>query len=192
MRSRNSRCVSPDPPPRPVAGDGGADLLLQDAPRPAQLAQAVEVGERRHVGIGRVPRIPVAAGRVPGVRRRPHQGQQHAAHQHLRVPALRGDADVEPRRRLRRGHGAGEERVAPVRPGRREHVRRRPGEERLHLILRPARRGGRGDDLRLDRPPVRLAHRQRLDRRLVEAGHRAERAGDQMQLVLDDEVRRWE
>ena len=55
-----------------------------------------------------------------------------------------------------------------------------------------ARGGGRGDDLRLARPPVDLAYRQGIDRHLVDAGHRAERAGDQMQLVLDDEVGRRE
>ena len=31
---------------------------------------------------------------------------------------------------------------------------------------------------------------QAVDRRLVETGHRAERARDEVQLVLDDEVRR--
>ncbi len=181
-----------DPPPRPIARNGRADLLLQDATGPAQLAQAVEVGERRHVGIGRVPRIPVAAALVPGERRRAHQRQLQAAHQHLGVAALRGDADVEPRGRLRRRHGTGEKGVAPIRSGRREHLGQRPGEQRLDLVLRPPGGGGRGDDLRLDRPAVDLAHGQCLDGRLVEASHRAERAGDQMQLVLDYEVRRRE
>ena len=181
-----------DPAPRPVARDGGADLLLEDPPRPAQLAQAVEVGQRRHVGIGGVPRVSAAPRLVPRVRSRPHQRQQHPAHQDLGVPALRGDADVLPCRRLRRRQGPGEERVAAIRPRRGEHLGHRPREQRLNLVLRPAHRRGRGDDLRLDDPSVHLAHRKRLDRRLVEAGHGAERSRDQVQLVLDDEVGRRE
>ena len=59
-------------------------------------------------------------------------------------------------------------------------------------VLCPARRGGRGDDLRPDRPPVRLARRQRLDRRLVELAIVPSGPGDEAQLVLDDEVRRRE
>ena len=55
LRERGAVAEQPprltDPPPRAVARDGRADLLFQDATGPAQLAQAVEVRERRHVRI---------------------------------------------------------------------------------------------------------------------------------------------
>ena len=63
-------------------------------------------------------------------------------------------------------------------------------EERLDLLPGVTDGGRRGDDLRPRPAPVDLPCAQRLDDRLVEACHRAERAGDQVQLVLDDEIGR--
>ena len=74
-----------------------------------------------------------------------------------------------------------------------------PREERLDLFPGVADGGRRGDDLRLHEAssrsernpsPVDLPRAQRFDHRLVETGHGAERAGDQVQLVLDDEIGR--
>ncbi len=62
LRSWNSpRCFA-DPAARAVARDRVADLLLDDPPRAAQLAQAVEVADQRHVRVGRVLGVVVAAG----------------------------------------------------------------------------------------------------------------------------------
>ena len=65
-------------------------------------------------------------------------------------------------------------------------------EERLDLLLGAAHGGGRGDNLRAHRGAVEITGAERVNRGLVEAGHRAERAGDQVQFVLDDEVGRGE
>src|SRR5437763_188689 len=84
-----------------------------------------------------------------------------------------------PSRRDIGGHGPREERVAAIRPRRREHLRRSATEKRLHLVGRPADRGGRSDDLRADPRDDSVLERQRTDGGLVEAGHRPERAGDE-------------
>ena len=112
---------------------------------------------------------------------------------HLRVSPLGRDPQVEPRGDLRSRHRLREERVATVGARRGKHLRERPREQRLDLVLRPAHGGCRGDDLGPYRAAVDLAHAERLDRRLVEAGHRAERTRDQVQLVLNHEVgrRQW-
>ena len=181
-----------DPLAASVGLDRILDLLLEDPARPAQLAQAVEVAEHRHIRVGGVLLVLVPAGVAVGALGGAHQGEPRLAHDDFRVPALRGDSEIKPCRRLRRGNRPREERVAPVGPGRREHLRQWPREERLDLVLRPAHGGGRGDDLGPHRAPVNLAHAQRLDRGLVEPGHRAERSRDQVQLVLDHEVGRRE
>ena len=146
-----------DPPPRTVARDGGADLLLHDSPCLAQLTQAVEVGEPRHVG--------VRPGSADSGRRRPRAKRPSpiSASSTRRIStsgfALRGIVDVEALSTLRRaGVSDGntmraKKRVAPIRRRRRERLRGRPREQRLDRVVRPARRGGRGDDLRLDRSP---------------------------------------
>ena len=73
--------------------------------------------------------------------------------------------------------------IAGVDAGRRE-LRDRAVEERVALSLRASdRRGGR-DDLGSDA----VAAGQMIDRGLVEPGEGAQRAGDQVKLVLDDQV----
>jgi hypothetical protein len=74
--------------------------------------------------------------------------------------------------------------------GRREHVDGGAAEEGADLALGAADGGGRGDDLRADADVAVAALAERVEGGLVEADHRAERAGDQVELVLDDEVGR--
>ena len=63
-------------------------------------------------------------------------------------------------------------------------------EDVAHLLAGLAHRGGRRDDLRLDHTFAELPAAQFVDGRLVQANHGAERPTDQMELVLDDEIRR--
>ena len=122
-------------------------------PRAAQLAQAVEVAEQRHVGVGGVRRVPVAAGVAVGALGGAHQGEPGLAHQDLRIAALGGDAEIEAGGGLGERDGAGEEGIAPVGPGGGKISRPGRREEGLDLVLGAAHGGGRGDDLRLTARP---------------------------------------
>ena len=173
-----------------VAADRVADLLLEDPPGAAQLAQAVEVPEDRHVRVGGVLGVLVAAGVAVGPLGGTHQREPDLAHHDLGVAALGGDTDVATRRSVGGGHRASEERVAPVRTRRREDLCQRAAEQRLDLVLRASHRRRRGDDLRSGRTLVEIAHAEPVDRRLVQARHRSERTRDQVKLVLDDEIGR--
>jgi hypothetical protein len=100
-----------------------------------------------------------------------------------------GDADVEAA-----GAGAvdgGEEVVAVVDAARGED-RHLAAEQGADLLAGAAGGGGRADDLRRAQDAVDGAGREEVDRGLVEADHRAERAGDQVELVLDDQLGRIE
>ena len=166
-------------------------LLFQNPSGAPKLAQAVEVAEHGHVRIRGIGRVPVAARLAPRPLRRAHECEHHPAHHLLRVAPLGGDPEVPSRVPLRCGQGAGEERVPAVRSGRRKDLGGRAREEGLDLVLGMTDGGGRGDDLRLEPPSIVLSRAEGLDHRLVEPGHRAERAGDEVQLVLDHEIGRW-
>ena len=163
-------------------------LLFEDPPGTPELAQAVEVAQDSHVGVGRIVTVAGAAGLAPAPLRRAHEGKQDPAHRLLRVAALGGDAEVPACVLLGCGHGAGEPGVPALRPRRREHVCDGPREERLDLLPGMADGGGRGNDLRPYALAPDLLRAQRFDHRLVEPGHGAERARNQVQLVLDDEI----
>ena len=78
-------------------------------------------------------------------------------------------------------------------PGGGKTCDRLPAEERLDLAVGPADRRRRGDDLRPNRSVRRpRAVAEPVDGGLVEPDHRAERPGDEVQLVLDDQVGRQE
>ena len=81
-------------------------------------------------------------------------------------------------------HGRGEVRLARVERRRREHGKT-AREHLLHLVACPPHGRGRGDE----HGPDRAARAQPVDRGLVQAHHRAEGVADQVQLVLDDQVR---
>src|SRR6266702_7857438 len=63
-------------------------------------------------------------------------------------------------------------------------------EEGVYLFRGPANGGRGGDDLGAYLLPIHLPGRQVIDGRFVESYHRAQRPGNQVQLVLDDQVRR--
>ena len=58
------------------------------------------------------------------------------------------------------------------------------------MRIRPPDRRRRGHDLRRDPPAALLPRRKPVDGHLVETGHRSERPGDEVQLVLDDQAGR--
>src|SRR5262249_7609066 len=62
----------------------------------------------------------------------------------------------------------------------------------LNLVLRTMHRCSRGYDLGPHCTLGNLPHTQRLDRGLVESGHRTQRSRDQVEFVLDYEVGRRE
>src|SRR5262249_51224231 len=98
------------------------------------------------------------------------------------------DAQVAPPRvRLTGLTLNGEERVGSVEAGRREHIKP-PPEDCLHLFGGAANRGSRGDHLGSNFLPVDLPSAKPVDCGLVEADHRAEWPGNQVQLVLNDQV----
>ena len=171
-----------------AAEHAALDVVLDQAAHPAQLAQRVEVTDQRHVRVGR--------GAGLAAEHRPRRLQLRDVHpdQHLlEPPAGRAHPQVAPPRSLiailvgialQR-----EERVARVEPRRREDLEPAVKQPR-NLIAGAADRRGRRDHLRpqplaVDRPGAQL-----VDRRLVQADEAAERAADQMQLVLDDQVGR--
>src|SRR5271166_2407212 len=83
----------------------------------------------------------------------------------------------------------GEEGIAAIRPRRREYLHLPAVEQRADLVLCSAYGRGGGNDLgtdflALDRPRAKL-----IQGGLVESDHAAHGAGDQVELVLDDQVR---
>ena len=108
----------------------------------------------------------------------------------LQAAPLGGDAEVEPGVALLRGVRPGEERVAPVGSRRREDVHRAPAEQGADLPLGPAHGRRGGHDLGPDDLVAHRAGGQLVKGRLVQPDHRAHRPGDQVQLVLDDQVGR--
>ena len=136
-----------DAPSSRVAREPRADLVLDDAPAAAQFAEAVEVAQKRHVGVGRVLLVPrpfLGPIRFLGGAEQRKVGPQQ---DHFRAPPLSGNAQVTAGVALLRCVGDGKEGVAPVRPGRREDVYFAAVEQRPDLPVGPAHRGGRGDDL---------------------------------------------
>ena len=121
-----------------------------------------------------------------------HEREPRLPHHDLRIPPRGGNPEVQPRGDLRGRDRLGKERVSTVWARRRKYLRERPREERLNLVLCPAHRGGRRDDLRPHCAAGDLAHAERFDRRFIETGHRAEGTRNQVQLVLDHEVGRGE
>ena len=140
-----------DPLAAAVAGQPVADFVLDDPPGAAQLAQAVEVAEQRHVRdrpdlSGRL----LAAELGVGLLCRGQERQVDPQHDHLGAAALGGDADVQPGVALLRRMDLGKERIPAIRAGRREDVHLPAVEQRADLVLGPADRGRRGHDLRPD------------------------------------------
>jgi hypothetical protein len=140
----------PDAASTVEANEARAHLVLDDAAATAELAQAVEVPEQRHVGIRRVVPVAASAFLLVDARGCGHQREVGAEEDDLEAAPLRGDAEVEaPVARARPGVVEGldgnrlrEERITDIRPWRREDVDIAPREERVDLLLR-APHGGR-------------------------------------------------
>src|SRR5690606_26082619 len=65
-----------------------------------------------------------------------------------------------------------------------------PQEYIVHLLSGLANRRRRGDDLRSNCDAIEAPCRQFIDGRFVESDHRPQRPADQVELVLNDEIRR--
>ena len=121
----------PDAPS--IDRQGALDLFLDDPPGTAELAQAVEVAEDGHVGIGGVVGVPVRPRFKVGLLGRTHQGKPNPAHHDLGTDPGGGDAKILACRHGLLGDGPGEEGVAAVGTRWREDPGICPAEQRLHL-----------------------------------------------------------
>src|SRR5690606_31959899 len=108
----------------------------------------------------------------------------------LHGATLSRDAEVETSRAL--PVDLGEVGLHGVDAGRREDgdLSLVPTKKSLNLFRGPANRRCRGDDFRADLLPVDGSGAELVESRLIEPYHRSEGAGDEMELVLDDEFRR--
>lgn len=156
------------------ASELGGDVVTGRGDGTAEFPQAVVVGDERPVG------VTVFLGELVDALEHGSRGGDGAS---ARGVALGHDTEVEASGAT--AVGDGEEAVAGVGTGRREQLDVLVV-ERAYLFGRAADRGRGGDDLR--RTAVR-AGAQLQDGRLVEADRGAERSGEQMQLVLDDQGR---
>ena len=174
----------------PIAADRALHLFFQNAPGTAQFAQGVEVAEHGHVRIGRVVQVLVASRLRVRPLGRAHEREPGSAHQHLGIASGRDDAQIEPTGHVLHGPRAGKERIPPIRPRWRRHLRERSRKECLDLIVGLTHGSGRSHDLRTDGVRREMPLAERFNGRLVKADHRAERPGDQMQFVLDHQIGR--
>jgi hypothetical protein len=92
-----------------VARQAGAHLVLDDPPAAAQLAEAVEVAEQRHVGVGRVVLVSLAAVSCVPLMRGSEEREVGAQQDDLQATPLGGNAEVEASVALPGGMDAGEE-----------------------------------------------------------------------------------
>src|SRR5579884_583015 len=110
----------------------------------------------------------------------------------LRSSTLSRYAHVHSGRVLRRRHGPGKKTVGAIYARWREDAGSSAIKQGLDLVSRPAYRRGRSDDLRPHDSLARSTRRQLINRRLVKSRDRSERTGNEVQLVLNDEVGRVE
>ena len=106
----------------------------------------------------------------------------------LEALAVGADAEVSPAGVILVDRDlAREERLSRIDDRRREdgEVTR---EDAVHLLLGPANGGCRGDDLGAHPPAADAPRREAVDGSLVEGDHGAEGSGNEVQLVLDDQV----
>ncbi len=171
------------------AAEAVLEFVGRDAVHAGELADGGEVANRRHPRVGRVD----PGGRhrgfgfVPLVLRCRHHGSEEPRLGFLQAASGGADTDIQPTGGLVERQLPSEEGVVDVENRRREDARL-PREHRSRLLGSASDRGRRRDDLGVHRS---LANRPRcklVDRRLVEPGERAERPGDEVEFVLDDEV----
>lgn len=172
----------------PILLEPCANLILDDAAAAAEFTEAVEVAERGHVGIDGVGLVLGTAVLLPEPLGGGCEGKHRAQKDDLLAAALGGHAHVEPCGPLRRRHCHREEAVVAVGARRREDVRLHAFEKGADLRGGAANRRGTGDDLGADPPAAMRPRCQCIDRRLVDTGDRAQRPGDEVELVLDHEI----
>ena len=164
------------------AAQPGGDVVFHQPPHPAQFPQRVEVAHQRHIRV---------RGRAVIVEQHLRERQQRRRDPNLDAlepDALRAHPHIAPpgviliHRNL-----PGEERVLDIEAGWGEH-RQLPAEQRVGLLVCPAHRGCGGHHLRSHAPPVDLPGGQLVHRGLIQPDHGSQRVGDQVQLVLDDQI----
>ena len=158
------------------------DIVIDQAAHPAQLAHRVKVAHQRHVGIGCRPVFLVER------LRRGEIGDIDANEGGLQTAAIGADAQVAASRRaLARTALAREEIILNVQALRRENLHFAQ-EKRLHLLAGAPDGGGSGDHFGAHALAIHLPGAEVIDTRFVQPDQRAERPGDQVQLVLDNQV----
>ena len=157
-------------------------VVLGQALHAAQLAQRVEVADHGHVRICRL---------AEAIEQRLGGGQECRVdpNQHRRSRTAGGaDPEVAPSRLVLDRSLDREVVVLHVQPMRWEY-RHAAHEDVVHLLAGFADRSRRRDDLRLDRMFAELPAAQLVDGGLIQPDHGAKRPADQVELVLDDQVR---
>jgi hypothetical protein len=175
-------------------------LVLDDPTSSTELAQAVEVAEHSHVRIRRILRRSGSPFAVVCALRGGHEREVGTEQHDLQAAALSSYSQIEARVaragcrgvRIRRAHRAGEEGVAHVGARRRKDLHLCAREECMYLLFSASHRRRRRHYLRPDALSATHPRPKRVDRRLVQAHHRAEGTRDQVKLVLNDELGREE
>src|SRR5262249_34092708 len=83
----------------------------------------------------------------------------------------------------------GEKRIAAIRAGRREYLYVAAPEKSLNLVLSAPDGRRRSDDLRTNNLIANGSRAQLIQRRFVKAHHRSNRPGDQMEFILNNQIR---
>ena len=141
------------------------------------------------IRVGRVCRIGLFAELLIPLLGSREQRQINPEHHDLGAAALSCDPHVKPGITLLWGQCLCEERISVVGAWRRKNVDHSAIEQRPNLALRPPHGSRRGDNLRADFRAIYFHAGKLVERCLVESDHRSQRTGDQVQFVLDDQVR---
>ena len=117
-----------------------------------------------------------------------HQGDHGPEQQRFDIAAWRGNSDVRSASGFLCCGGVGKEGITPIRPGCREDRATAAAKQSTHLLLGSAHRCGGRHDLGPDGLAIDLSAAELIDHCFIEAGHRSQWSGDQMQLVLNDQI----
>ena len=147
------------------------------------------MAQERHVRVGGVLLVGLAALALIGGLAGAEQGQPGAQQDDFQAASLGGDADVKAGGGGGRRLGQGEEGISPVVARRREDGDMVALEQGVDLSLGPPDGGGAGDDLGAERDFAAGPGCEHVNGRFVNSGDGSEGTGDQVQLVLNNEFR---